>query len=114
MPQYGTFYVVTAKHGVRPNRLKKFLLTEWFTALQSASDCLDVELWQSQRRSGRYLVFELWESKEDYLQNSEKLWKENLRIRIRDFSQSSSEKSNSQKNKLGCPKGSPSGAKCGP
>ena len=76
MAQYGTFYVVTAKHGVRPNRLKKFLLTEWFTALQSTSGCLDVELWQSQRQSGRYLVCELWESQEIYLQNSKKLWNE--------------------------------------
>ena len=31
MAQYGTFYTVTVKLGVRPNRLKKFLLTEWFT-----------------------------------------------------------------------------------
>ena len=62
MSQYGTFYVVTVKPGVRPNRLKKFLLTEWFTALQSASGCLDVELWESQRSSGRYLMCELWES----------------------------------------------------
>ena len=76
MSQYGTFYVVTAKHGVRPNRLKKFLLAEWFTALQSTSGCLDVELWESQRSSGRYLVCELWESQEIYLQNSEKLWNE--------------------------------------
>lgn len=57
MSQYGTFYVVTAKHGVRPNRLKKFLLQEWFTALQSASGCLDVELWESQRSRGRYQKF---------------------------------------------------------
>lgn len=76
MSQYGTFYVVTAKHGVRPNRLKKFLLTEWFTSLQSASGCLDVELWESQRHRGRYLVCELWESREIYLQNSGKLWNE--------------------------------------
>ena len=74
MSQHGTFYVVTVKPGVRPNRLKKFLLTEWFTALQSTSGCLDVELWESQRSRGRYLVFELWESQEIYLQNSDKLW----------------------------------------
>ena len=76
MAQHGTFYVVTVKPGVRPNRLKKFLLKEWFAALQSTSGCLDVELWESQRSSGRYLVCELWESKEIYLRNSEKLWNE--------------------------------------
>ena len=76
MSQYGTFYAVTVKPGIRPNRLKKFLLKEWFPALQSTSGCLDVELWESQRRSGRYLVCELWENKEIYLQNSEKLWNE--------------------------------------
>ena len=76
MAQHGTFYVVTTKQGVRPNRLKNFLLKEWFPALQSASGCLDVELWQSQRQSGRYLVCELWESQEIYHQNSKKLWNE--------------------------------------
>ena len=36
----------------------------------------DVELWESQRSRGRYLVCELWESQEIYTQNSEKLWNE--------------------------------------
>ena len=76
MSQFGTFYAVTIKPGVRPNRLKKFLLQEWFSALQSTSGCLDVELWESQRSRGRYLVCELWESQEICLQNSEKLWNE--------------------------------------
>ena len=76
MSQHGTFYVVTVKPGVRPNRLKKFLLKEWFPALQSTSGCLDVELWESQRKNGRYLVCELWENQEIYLQNSEKLCEE--------------------------------------
>lgn len=76
MSQRGTFYVVTVKPGVRPNRLKKFLLKEWFPALRSAQGCLDVELWESQRSKGRYLVCELWENKEIHLQNSWKLWNE--------------------------------------
>lgn len=68
MSQYGTFYVVTAKHGVRPNRLKKFLLTEWFTALQSTSGCLDVELWESQSSptlvvDGKVISGGLWRGK---------------------------------------------------
>ena len=74
MSQIGKFYVITAKPGVRPNRLKNFLLEEWFTALQFTPGCLDVELWESQRRSGRYLMCELWESQEICFQNSEKLW----------------------------------------
>lgn len=61
MSQHGTFYAVTVKQGIRPNGLKKFLLKEWFPALQSTPGCLDVELWESQ---------------EIYTQNSEKLWNE--------------------------------------
>ena len=76
MSKYGTFYVVTVNPGVRPGRLKKFLLTEWFSALESTSGCLDVELWESQRSRGRYLVCELWENKEISLQNRDKLWNE--------------------------------------
>ena len=76
MSQHGTFYVITANPGVRPNRLKKFLFKEWFPALEGTSGCLDVEIWESQRSSGRYLVCELWESREIYLQNTEKLWNE--------------------------------------
>lgn len=74
MSQYGTFYAVTVKPGVSPNRLKKLLLKEWIPALTSTSGCLDVELWESHRSRGRYLVCELWESQEICLQNSEKLW----------------------------------------
>ena len=79
MSEYGTFYVITAKPGVRPNRLKKFLLKEWLPALESTSGCLDVELWESQRSRGRYLVCELWENQEICLQNSEKLWNDEKR-----------------------------------
>jgi len=74
MSQFGTFCVITTKPGVRHNRLKKFLSKEWIPALLSTAGCLDVELWESQRSSGRYLVCELWESKEVYLQNSKKRW----------------------------------------
>ena len=76
MSHHGTFYAITVKPGIRPNGLKKFLLKEWFPALQSTPGCLDVELWESQRSRGRYLVCELWESQEIYTQNSEKLWNE--------------------------------------
>ena len=74
MSEFGTFYVVTVNPGVRPNRLKKFLLKEWIPALTSTSGCPDVELWESHRSSGRYLVCELWESQEISLRNTEKLW----------------------------------------
>ena len=80
MAQHGTFYVVTVKPGVRPNRLKSFFYNEWFAVLQSTSGCLDVELWERQRSSGRYWVCELWESQEIYHQNSEKLWNEELNL----------------------------------
>ena len=76
MSAFGTFYVVTVHPGVRPGRLKKFLLKEWIPALQSTSGCLDVELWESQRSRGRYLVCELWESQEISLRNTDKLWNE--------------------------------------
>ena len=69
MSEFGTFYVVTVNPGVRPNRLKKFLLKEWIPALTTTSVCLEVELWVSHRSRGRYLVCELWESQEICLQN---------------------------------------------
>ena len=78
MSQHGTFYVITAKQGIRPNRLKTFLLKEWLPALHSSPGCLDLELWESQRSRGHYLVCELWESKEIGLHNFEKLWKDEI------------------------------------
>ena len=38
MSQHGTFYVITANPGVRPNRLKKLLLQGWFPALEATSE----------------------------------------------------------------------------
>lgn len=79
MSEFGTFYVVTVNPRVRPTLLKKFLVKEWIPTLTATAGCLDVELWESQRSRGRYLVFELWESQEIGRQNSEKLWNEEKR-----------------------------------